>query len=85
MPIIVKKIEDDLYSVSATLPDVDEEWLPAEPVRGRQLVRELKLRGGHQLDIGDAMNRADPDWIKKLRDPFIPNAWGRIEMNLDAR
>jgi hypothetical protein len=41
MAIIVKKIEDDLYSVSATLPDVDEEWLPAEPVRGRQLVREL--------------------------------------------
>jgi hypothetical protein len=72
MSIIVKKVSDDLYTVGATRPDVDEDWSPTEPIRGRQLTRELLERGAHQLDVGDAMNRADPEWIKKLRDPWAP-------------
>ena len=72
MPIRVKKVSDDLYLVSATPPDVDEEWSPTEQLSGRELTRILIEKGGHQQDIGDAMYDADPMWVEKLRDPYIP-------------
>jgi hypothetical protein len=72
MPLKIVKVSDDLYSVSATPPDVGEEWTPSGPVRGRHLTRELIERGMHQTDVGDAMYEADPDWVSKLRDPYIP-------------
>jgi hypothetical protein len=74
MALKIVRISDDLYSVCATPPDVRSEWSPAEPMRGQQLTRELLGRGAHQTDVGDAMYDADPDWIKKLRDPYIPPA-----------
>jgi len=72
MTISVTKVADDLYMVVATPPEVGEEWSPPEPIRGRQLTRELLERGAHQTDIGDAMYRQDPLWVEKLRDPYIP-------------
>lgn len=70
MALKILRVSDDLYSVSATPPDVRQEWSPAEPVSGRHLTRELIERGAHQVDVADAMNDADPDWIRKLRDPY---------------
>lgn len=72
MSLKIEKIADDLYLVSASPPDADLVWLPEEPLTGHQVTRGLLERGCHQQDIGDAMNDADPDWIKKLRGPFIP-------------
>lgn len=70
MALKIVRVSDDLYSVYATPPDVRQEWSPAEPVRGRHLTRELIERGAYQIDVADAMNDADPDWIRKLRDPY---------------
>ena len=72
MPITVTKAEDDLYFVSASPPDADEEWSPSQPLTGHQVTRGLQERGCHQQDISDAMSEADPKWIEKLRGPFIP-------------
>ena len=72
MALKIVKVSDDLYTVCASPPDVEEEWSPSEAVRGRHLTRELIERGAHQIDVGDAMYQADPDWIRKLRDPYIP-------------
>ena len=72
MVLKIVKVSDDLYTVSATPPDVVGEWTPSEPVRGRKLTRELIERGVHQTDVGDAMYQADPEWIRKLRDPYVP-------------
>ncbi len=66
MPITVRKIEDDLYFVSASPPDADKEWSPAEPRSGREVTKVLQELGCHQMDIADAMNEADPKWIEKL-------------------
>ncbi len=71
MALRISKVSDDLYKVCASPPDVKEEWSPCEPVRGRRLTRELTDRGAHQIDVGEAMHEADPDWISKLRDPYI--------------
>ena len=73
MAITVKKVADDLYTVSATPPDVEEVWSPAVPLHGRQLTRELIKRGCHQQDVGDAMYEQDSLWIEKLRGPDIPS------------
>lgn len=72
MALKIVKVSDDLYSVIATPPDVNEEWSPPKPLRGRRLSCELIERGAHQGDVGDAMYEADPDWIRKLRDPYMP-------------
>ena len=71
MALKIVRVSDDLYSVCATPPEVREEWASTEPIRGRQLTRELLDRGAHQTDVGDAMYEADPDWIGKLRDPRV--------------
>jgi len=75
MTITVKKVADDLYMASLTLPDVPNvkaEWTTTMPLTARNLVRELLARGCHSTDIGDAMYEQDPEWIEKSRDPFIP-------------
>jgi hypothetical protein len=72
MALKIVKVSDDLYSVVATPPDVNEEWSPPESLRGRHLSRELIERGAHQIDVADAMYEADPEWLRNLRDPYIP-------------
>ena len=72
MPLKIVKVEDDLYFVSASPPDAGVVWSPTEPLTGHQVTKGLLERGCHQQDVGDAMYEADPEWIEKLRGPFIP-------------
>ena len=74
--IEVTKISDDLYIAGATPPDVSEAWSTPAPIRGRQLTRELIERRSHSSDVGDAMYNADPQWVEKLRDPYIATQAG---------
>jgi hypothetical protein len=60
--IKIEKI-GSLYAVRATPPHVQEAWASASPLPMRALVDELRSRGAHQTDIGDAFYDADPDWI----------------------
>jgi hypothetical protein len=70
MAIKVTKISDDLYTATATPPEVQEEWSTIEPLSARRLIKELSNRGGHSTDIADAMNEQDPAWIEKSRGPY---------------
>jgi hypothetical protein len=54
---------DALYAASATPPHVKEPWATEAPMPMRKLVDELRQRGAHQTDIGDAFYEADPNWI----------------------
>ena len=56
------------YLAQLTLPDmpaVDSEWSTSEPMDRDQLIEELRQRGAHPTDIGDAFYSADPDWLEK--------------------
>jgi hypothetical protein len=73
--IRVKKISEDLYTATVTLPDMPEvraEWSTKEPLMGRELTRALREIGCHQIDIDDAISDQDPRWIEKLRGPHLP-------------
>jgi hypothetical protein len=72
MPITVTKISEAFYIATAAPPHIQEAWSTPEPLRVHQLCQELSKRGGHQVDIGDAIDQADRDWIEKSREPFIP-------------
>lgn len=66
MPITVKALANDLFEAQASPPHVKSVWSTVEPISARKLVAELKSRGAHQQDIGDAMYEQDPNWIEKL-------------------
>jgi hypothetical protein len=53
-----------LYVAHATPPHVREEWKALSPIPVGVLVSELRERGAHQTDIGDAFYSADPNWLK---------------------
>lgn len=72
MPITVTKISEAFYIATATLPHIQEAWPTPEPLRLHQLCRELSERGGHQVDIGDAVDQADRDWIEKGPSFSVP-------------
>jgi hypothetical protein len=71
MTIKVTKISEDLYHASAIVPQWrgTEEWSPAEPFSAKQIAEALFARGFHQQDIGDAIHKADQDWISRSHDP----------------
>jgi hypothetical protein len=66
MSLVVKKTPSGLYEATATPPHVTAAWSTAEPIAARQLIEELKARGCHQRDIGDAMSEQDQNWIENL-------------------
>ena len=66
MSLNVRKTDDGLYEATATPPHVKSAWSTAEPLPARRLVEELKARGCHQRDIGDALSEQDPKWLEKL-------------------
>ena len=70
--LTVKKVSDDLYMATLTRETPSFAWSTTEPMRGRQLSRELRERGCHPIDVADAISVVDPKWIEKLRDPYIP-------------
>ena len=66
MSIWIKKITESLFTAELRLPDmpqVAECWKTPEPMRVDRIIDELLRRGAHQIDIADAFQAADPDWI----------------------
>jgi hypothetical protein len=41
-------------------------WSTTEPLGANELIQELRGRGCHQTDIGDAFYEADDAWVFKL-------------------
>jgi hypothetical protein len=66
MSLSVKKAPGGLYEATATPPHVKSAWTTVEPMPARRLIDELKSRGCHQQDIGDALYEQDPNWVEKL-------------------
>jgi len=62
--IEVSKVNEG-YSVLATPPHVTAAWKSGEPRPIEELVAELRARGAHPTDIGDAFYAADPDWLER--------------------
>ena len=65
MALTIKLVEGHLYMATATPPHVSALWEAAQPSTVDQIVSELRGRGCHQTDIGDAFYEADPDWLTK--------------------
>jgi hypothetical protein len=66
--ITVTKISDALYVASVTPPDVAEPWSTAEPVRMHVLSERLLHLGLHQVNVGDAIDQADRNWIREKQN-----------------
>lgn len=62
----IKMVGNNLYEVNASPPHVKAAWSSERPMSARMLIEELRSRGCHQQDIGDAMYEQDPGWIEKL-------------------
>ena len=65
MALIVKRVSDDMYTASATPPDVKEAWSSEEPLSTERLIQELLARGAHQIDVADAIHDQEPV-VKRL-------------------
>lgn len=66
----IKKESDGQYSAEAfkfspPLSWVKPEWATSGPMSTDDLIRELLVLGFHQIDIGDALREADPEWLTK--------------------
>jgi hypothetical protein len=61
MTILMRKVGEDLYSVSAAAPLYrgGQTWAPEHPLNRDQIAEELMSRGYHVQDIGDAFDEAD--------------------------
>jgi hypothetical protein len=66
MGLILKKTPNGLYEVTATPPHIQTPWSTTEPISVSRLIDELRIRGCHQQDIGDAMYEQDKNWMEKL-------------------
>jgi hypothetical protein len=66
MSLEERKTPDGLYEATATPPHVKNAWSTTQPMPARRPVEELKARGCHQQDIGDALYKQDPRWVEKL-------------------
>jgi len=65
MSITIRALPNGLYEGAATPPHVREAWSSTRPLTADQLIGELKARGSHQTDIGDAFYEADPGWLER--------------------
>jgi len=61
--IRITKVGDGLYTAKSFSPAGAEEWSTVQPLSRGKLIDELRKRGEHQTDIGDAFYDADPDWL----------------------
>jgi hypothetical protein len=68
--IQVKKVAEDLFVAIATPPEANEAWFTSEPLSAHKLLRQLSKRGCHSIDIADALNEQDPQWIEKAQGPY---------------
>jgi hypothetical protein len=66
MGIRIRRV-GDLYEAEVTPPHGrGMPWNSEVPVPLDELIKQLRDRGCHQTDIGDAFYEADPEWL--LRD-----------------
>jgi hypothetical protein len=71
MAILIKRVESG-YVATATPPHVNGGvWETSGPLPARGLTEELRRRGCHQQDIGDALYEADSDWMLRLRQADV--------------
>ena len=47
-------------------------WSTREPLAARDLIHELRRRGGHQTDIADAFYEGDDAWVLRLEGEEKP-------------
>jgi hypothetical protein len=66
MSLTLRKIDDGLYEATATPPHVKTPWSTTKPIPLQKLIDELRVRGCHQQDIGDALYEQDEHWTEKL-------------------
>ena len=66
----ITKLADDVFIAEATPPEIDEAWATSEPMSARRLLKQLANRGCHTIDIADAFNEQDPQWIEKATGPY---------------
>jgi hypothetical protein len=63
MPIEIEKV-DGGYLARVSPPHRNGvPWASDGPQTVQALVADLRVRGCHQTDIGDALYRADPAWL----------------------
>jgi hypothetical protein len=62
--IRIERIEGG-YTASASPPHIAAHWATDAPMSAEELVGELRSRGCHQTDIGDAFYDADPQWLDR--------------------
>jgi hypothetical protein len=55
------------YTCTATPPEAQTSWSTDTPEAVERIINELRDRGAHQSDIGDAFYLADPDWLEELK------------------
>jgi hypothetical protein len=66
MSLILRKTPNGLYEATASPPHTKTPWSTTKPIAVRRLIEELKARGCHQQDIGDAIYEQDQNWMEKL-------------------
>jgi len=66
--ITVTKISEAFYVAAVTPPDMAQPWSTAEPVRMHVLAEQLLQLGLHQVNVGDAIDQADRDWIREKQN-----------------
>jgi hypothetical protein len=65
MALKVTRISDALYVASATPPNIPQAWSTSEPLDQYQLWQELQKRGGHRIDLAEAFDDADREWLSR--------------------
>ena len=68
MALKLWKTDEDLYEAHVTPPHVEVAWATLEPISVKRLVKELKARGCHPQDIGEALHEHDRDRSERLLD-----------------
>lgn len=62
MSLIIQKVGENLYEAKVTPPHSVNHWHTEHGLSVRELIEKLKELGCHQIDIGDALDRADTNW-----------------------
>jgi hypothetical protein len=82
MTLTIRKVSDDLYTASATPPDVREEWSTNEPLTREQLTGELTARGAHQIDVADVIFEQEPLGVQLTAERYF--SWRKLQLKYHA-
>jgi hypothetical protein len=68
MPISVHRLGEGRYAAEVSPPHGAQPWR-TDGMSQHELIDALQRLGCHQTDIGDALEEADPGWVKRQREP----------------